>query len=218
MKPFEINDGHLKINGQDLVLFLERYGIKTSLTDVRVKPVGIIIQCQIAELRAEGIIEEMLTDFEGLIDPAAETDVQKVLYPIEHAYFAEDESKIILVPAGDKDYERSYTIDAGDEEHFAKGGEIAQPGIDYVLFQGEKVQLFNDELSSPEKVAATNFIQKQIAEWVELNVEKMNPKLFDKSYAFNQVIETIRKNTAEFETPFIVSENSVREIIQKTFE
>ncbi len=76
MKPFSIINGNLEINVSDLHTFLKQFGVKfSSLSDIHVKPVGIIIQIEVENPPfSDARQEEMIEGFTDLIDEEAEKD------------------------------------------------------------------------------------------------------------------------------------------------
>lgn len=217
MKPFIIENGKLKINVADLHTFLEQFNLKfSSVSDISVMPIGVIVQCEATGPLTDGNLEQLITWCEDLeVSDAGKDDP---LYPVEHCFFSENEVKLTVVPfGGAANYQHNYEL-VNVPEHFAAGGEVA-PGITYVMFDGKKVHLFDDEaMPDPLKAEVAGIINRQIASWVDVHVEKMNSKLFDKSYAYNLVVNRIKEATEQFNNPFVVSENSINEIIEQTFE
>lgn len=219
MKPFVIENGRLKINVSDLHKFLEMYNLKfSSVSDISVMPIGVIIQCEaVGDGPTEAQYEELLSWTEDFQNADAGND--DPIYPVEHCYFSENEMRLTVVPAGAPNYVDSFEL-TDIPEHFAAGGEVENQnkGMDYVIFNGKTVHLLNDERHEPIKSEVMFLINEAIAGWVSNHLENMNPKLFDKGFAYNMVVNSIRESTEKFKIPFVVTENSINEIIEKTFE
>lgn len=219
MKPFVIENGRLKINVSDLHKFLEMYNLKfSSVSDISVMPIGVIVQCEaVGDGPTEGQLEELLSWTEDFQNPDAGKD--DPIYPVEHCYFSENEMRLTVVPAGAPNYVDSFEL-TSIPEHFAAGGAVENESndIDYVIFNGKMVHLLNDDSHEAGKAEVMSIINQAIEGWITNHIEDMNPKLFDKGFAYNLVVNSIKESTDKFKIPFVVSEHSINEIIEKTFE